>query len=729
MEPTEHSTKRILIVDDNESIHEDIHNILDTKRGTSKDSETEKLEQELFGTDLPSAPSNDSEEVIYFIDDAYQGTEAVEMVSQAANEGFPYALIFMDVRMPPGMDGIQAITEIWKDHSQIEIVICTAYSDYSWDQIVKQFGSTEHLFFMKKPFDSIALKQTAHSLTKKWDAANKNAKYVEKLEDEIQQRTLQLSEMSDHLKKIKKDSEKITLAKNKFFNSITSELQTPLNGILGITDLLLDTELNEEQRSFAETIKISGNSLLLIVNDILDFSKLDTTSGESENIVFDLRTTLESVIDLISVAAVEKELELTCFVDCNVSELLVGDPFKLRQILLLSFTYIIKSEESCEIVLSVSNLRKESADDTELLFEISKLNKVDNNYHLQKRIFKDAKNGILTPLNEKGKFPRQEQVEELVNCIGGKFNTDSDPKEGTTIQFTGQFGISSPSFPSVVLSSTIIGMRCLIVSDYSIGRRILSLHIEHWGGICKVASFKDNIVEKINLAKESNLPYDTVIIDLKNEPLDQYRSIAHSVTENSKRHRVAPPRLICLTANAQRGDAQKVGEYGYSVYLTKPIKQSQLFKSLLLVKSLKDENQYLDPRTLVTKHFVDEFTPDYYKVLVAEENPSNLKMIISCLTRLKVRCDVADDRKDLTSVLKKNRYDLVLIDCKDCSEDEFNFLNTMGDDLPELKIVLMIDENEEKIKKALNKDSVINYLKKPVSNEALISMLQSSLSN
>ncbi len=729
MTSIEHDSKRILIVDDNEAIHEDIHNILDCRRGKGKDSETEKLEQELFGTDSSSETSKPGDSIEYVIDDAYQGAEAVSMVTQAANEGFPYALVFMDVRMPPGIDGIQAITEIWEDHPQIEVVICTAYSDYSWDQIVNQFGSTEHLFFMKKPFDSIALKQTAYSLTRKWDATTKNARYVKKLETEIQHRTHQLNEMSDHLKKMKKDNEKITLAKNRFFDTITSELQTPLNGILGITDLLLDTELNDEQRSFAETIKISGNSLLLTMNDILDFSKLDGPCKESEDIVFDLRTTLESVLELVSVAAIENELELTCFVDCNVSELLVGDPFKLRQVLLLSFTQIIKTEESCEIVLSVSNTSKDSIGVNHLLFEISKLEKMDSDYHSRKRIVNGLDFNLLPDIGEQGKFPRQEQVEELVSRLGGRFRSENNPDLGTTIWFTAQFGISSPSFPSVVLSSTIIGMRCLIISDYSIGRRVLSLHIEHWGGLCKVASIKENFVEKINLAKESNLPYDTVIIDLKNQPPERYKNIALEITDNSKRHSITPPRLICLTANAQRGDAQKIGQYGYSVYLTKPIKQSQLFKSLLLVKSLKDENQFLDPSTLVTKHFVDEFTPDYYKVLVAEENPNNLKSIISCMTRLKVRCDVTGNRKDIPAVLKNSKYDLVLIDCKECDDADFDFLNGIKEELPDLKVVIMVEASDHISSHAIKKGVVDNTLTKPVSSSALISMLQDNFSN
>jgi CheY-like chemotaxis protein len=702
---------------------------LDSKSRKEKDSETELLERELFGTDITAKESDESDHAHYVIDDAYQGNEAINMVEKAAEEGLPYALIFMDVRMPPGIDGIQAITEIWKQHPLIEMVICTAYSDYSWDQIVSQFGSTDHLLFMKKPFDSIALKQMALSLTTKWDLAKQNAKYVEKLEVEIQQRTRQLNEMGEHLKKIKRDTEKLTLAKSNFFSTKTSELQSPLNGILGITDLLLDTELSEEQRSFAETIKLSGSSLLLVVNDILDFSKTDSPGSEFEEIVFDLRTTLESVVDLVSVAAVEKEVEITCFIDCTVRELFIGDPFKLRQILLLSFTHIIKTVEACEIVLVVSNNKTETDKEAEILFEISKLGKVTNDFLEKKPIFQGKNLNLLTSIETGNRFPRQDQVEELVKQIGGEFFSNPDPESETTIRFTGNFGVSSPTFPSVVLSSTIIGMRCLVVSDYAIGRKVLSLHIDHWGGICKEAFYRDNVVEKINLAKESNLPFDAVIIDLKNEPQEKFESIAKDILDSCKKRKVKAPRLICLTANAKRGDALLFGEYGYSVYLTKPIKQSQLYKSLLLVKSLKDENQFLDPATLITKHFVDEFTPDYYKVLVVDQNPQNLKMIITCLTRLKVRCDVADSRKIVSSVLKEHKYDLVLIDCKDCDDQDFEMLNSIKSAYPKLKSVLMIDSDNNNAKQAFEEGVVSDSLPKPVSNENLISMLRKNLSS
>jgi CheY-like chemotaxis protein len=159
--------RRILLVDDNIAIHEDFKQILNINNKV-KDIETIVLEQELF-TDNESGNNFKTSNIIcYEIDDAYQGEEAIRMVDEAEEKKQPYSLIFMDVRMPPGMDGIQAIQKIWGRHPNVEIVICTAHSDYSWDEILVKFGSTDHLLFIQKPFNSVTIKQIALTMTTKW---------------------------------------------------------------------------------------------------------------------------------------------------------------------------------------------------------------------------------------------------------------------------------------------------------------------------------------------------------------------------------------------------------------------------------------------------------------------------------------------------------------------------------------------------------------------------------
>jgi two-component system cell cycle sensor histidine kinase/response regulator CckA len=172
--------RRILIVDDNESIHEDLKNILLDGHYVA-DAEREDLSKELFNRADTRATVMAGLPFTYAIDSAFQGEEAVAMVDEAARRGAPYALIFMDVRMPPGIDGIQTVKRIWKSYPQTEVVLCTAFSDYGWDEIMAQLGFSDHLLFIRKPVDSVAIKQLALTLTTKWELDWSNRGYVQSL--------------------------------------------------------------------------------------------------------------------------------------------------------------------------------------------------------------------------------------------------------------------------------------------------------------------------------------------------------------------------------------------------------------------------------------------------------------------------------------------------------------------------------------------------------------------
>jgi len=192
---------RILIVDDNESIHHDFKKTLCPVRNESVD--VSLLEMELFG-DGENAENTDDDDNIYpeyELDSAYQGQESLEKVRQAAADNRPYALLFVDVRMPPGWDGIETISRIWKEFPYTEIAICTAYSDYSWDEIAEKLGNSDKLLFLTKPFSTIVVKQMALSLVKKWNLGEHARNYVANLEAEVRDRTSQLTALLEEVEK------------------------------------------------------------------------------------------------------------------------------------------------------------------------------------------------------------------------------------------------------------------------------------------------------------------------------------------------------------------------------------------------------------------------------------------------------------------------------------------------------------------------------------------------
>ena len=191
--------KRILLVDDNRDIHNDFRKVLCSATGIDN-GDLDDLELGLFGSGASPIPAL-GEHIKYEVDSAYQGNEALEMIRKAHAEGRPYAMAFMDVRMPPGWDGIQTIARIWIEFPYTEIVICTAFSDYSWEDIIAKLGSTDHLLFLTKPFDSTSVKQMALTLTKKWSLGEEARSYVARLERDVKERTMQLEGVLEEVKK------------------------------------------------------------------------------------------------------------------------------------------------------------------------------------------------------------------------------------------------------------------------------------------------------------------------------------------------------------------------------------------------------------------------------------------------------------------------------------------------------------------------------------------------
>ncbi|RMD73608.1 MAG: response regulator [Lentisphaerae bacterium] len=198
---SEDYNNRILIVDDNESIHEDFEKTLPVEQTQVDDSSGfNRLVSEVLGP-VEMVSQVAGKEPVYQLAHAYQGEEAYNMVRMAENAGIPFAVIFMDVRMPPGWDGIYTIKKIWAEFKNPEIVICTAYSDYSWEEILAEIGTTDQLQFLRKPFDVVSIKQMALALTKKWNLAEKSRRYTAELEAAVQARTRELQEKIDELQK------------------------------------------------------------------------------------------------------------------------------------------------------------------------------------------------------------------------------------------------------------------------------------------------------------------------------------------------------------------------------------------------------------------------------------------------------------------------------------------------------------------------------------------------
>ena len=343
--------KRILLVDDNPSIHDDFKRVL--WRDNSKARDLDADAAALFGYD--EEEDDNSDEVPFELDSALQGEEALDKVKAACEAGNPYAVAFVDMRMPPGWDGLKTIEEIWKVDSNIQIVICTAYSDRSWKEIQRSLTERDRWLVVKKPFDQIEVVQLAHALTSKWDLQKAADLRTEGLEQIVGSRTEQLSAALQ--------------TNSDFLIHVSHEMLTPMNGIFGYLDLLSEPNPESEKIEYVSEARECSEQLLRLVNQVLAYNEAGSDEVTPVNKAVNLNAWLEGILDEdLRESAAEKKLSIEIQIDPTIRSQYHMPTNVVEKVLLLLLENAIKFTQAGVVEISVE---PSGRDPSNLFFKVS----------------------------------------------------------------------------------------------------------------------------------------------------------------------------------------------------------------------------------------------------------------------------------------------------------------------------------------------------------------------